>query len=98
MEFNVEGDDGELYALGGSILSLALEKMDMVNLCYAKGKGGVVQLRNSIYKLARYPGTVMNKFFAIPRERCRSKCAKRALWLPAVSIIRWSVLTTAPGI
>ena len=36
MEFNVEGDDGELYALGGSILSLALEKMDLVNLCYAK--------------------------------------------------------------
>ena len=33
MEFHVEGDDGELYALGGSILSLALEKMDMVNLC-----------------------------------------------------------------
>ena len=37
MEFNVEDDDGELYALGGSILSLALEKMDLVNLCYAKG-------------------------------------------------------------
>ena len=51
-EFNVEGDDGELYALGGSILSLALEKMDLVNLCYAKGKGGVKQLKNSIYKLA----------------------------------------------
>ena len=67
MEFNVEGDDGELYALGGSILSLALEKMDMVNLCYAKGKGGVVQLRNSIYKLARYPGTVMNKFYRNPQ-------------------------------
>lgn len=24
-EFNVEGEDGELYAIGGSILSLALE-------------------------------------------------------------------------
>ena len=24
-EFNVEGDDGELYAFGGSILSLALK-------------------------------------------------------------------------
>ena len=46
MEFNVEGDDGELYALGGSILSLALEKMDLVNICYAKGKGSVKQLRN----------------------------------------------------
>ena len=43
-EFNVEGDNGELYTFGGSILSLALEKMDMVNLCYAKGKGYVQQL------------------------------------------------------
>ena len=48
LEFNVEGDDGEIYALGGSILSLALEKMDLVNLCYAKGKGGVMKLKNSI--------------------------------------------------
>ena len=37
LEFNVEGDDGEIYALGGSILSLVLEKMDLVNLCYAQG-------------------------------------------------------------
>lgn len=53
-EFNVEGDDGELYALGGSILSLALEKMDLANLCMAKGKGHVRQLRNSIYKITEY--------------------------------------------
>ncbi len=66
-EFNVEGDDGELYALGGSILSLALEKMDLVNLCYARGKGSVKQLRNSVYKLAKYPGTVMNKFYRNPQ-------------------------------
>ena len=31
-EFNVTGDDGELYALGGSILSLALEKIDLATL------------------------------------------------------------------
>lgn len=67
MEFNVEGDDGELYALGGSILSLALEKIDLVNLCYAKGKGCVRQLRNSIYKVTEYPGTVMNKFYRNPQ-------------------------------
>lgn len=42
-EFNVEGDDGELYALGGSILSMALEKMDLATLCMAKGKGRVRQ-------------------------------------------------------
>lgn len=66
-EFNVEGDDGELYAFGGSILSLALEKMDMVNLCYAKGKGYVKQLKNSIYKLAKYPGLCMNHFYRNPQ-------------------------------
>ena len=66
-EFNVEGDDGELYAFGGSILSLALEKMDMVNLCYAKGKGYVQQLKNSIYKLAKYPGLCMNHFYRNPQ-------------------------------
>ena len=38
-EFNVTGDDGELYALGGSILSLALEKIDLATLCMAKGTG-----------------------------------------------------------
>lgn len=67
MEFNVEGDDGEIYALGGSILSLALEKMDLVNICYAKGKGTVTQLRNSIYKLAKYPGLCINKFYRNPQ-------------------------------
>ena len=66
-EFNVEGDDGELYAFGGSILSLAFEKMDMVNLCYAKGKGYVKQLKNSIYKLAKYPGLCMNHFYRNPQ-------------------------------
>lgn len=38
-ECNVEGDDGELYALGGSILSMNLEKMDLVTICLAKGRG-----------------------------------------------------------
>ena len=43
-EFNVSGDDGELYALGGSILSLALEKIDLATLCMAKGTGTVLAL------------------------------------------------------
>lgn len=43
-EFNVEGDDGESYMVGVSILSMALEKMDLVTMCLAKGKGGVKQL------------------------------------------------------
>lgn len=66
-EFNVEGDDGELYALGGSILSMNLEKLDLVTLSMAKGKGSVRQLRNSIYKLAEYPGGIMQKFYRNPQ-------------------------------
>lgn len=66
-EFNVEGDDGELYGLGGSILSMNLEKIDLVTMCLCKGKGGVRQLKNSIYKIAEYPGSVMNKFFRNPQ-------------------------------
>lgn len=66
-EFNVTGDDGELYALGGSILSLALEKMDLVTLCMAKGTGNVKQLKNSIYKLTQFPGGCMNKFYRNPQ-------------------------------
>ncbi|MGN1345023.1 MAG: hypothetical protein ACI4U3_10595 [Traorella sp.] len=50
-EFNVKGDDGELYALGGSILSMNLEQLDLVSLNYSKGKGSIKQLRNSLYKL-----------------------------------------------
>jgi len=67
MEFHVEGDDGELYALGGAILSLALEKMDMVNICYGKGTGYVKQLPNSIYKLGKFPGLAYNKFYRNPQ-------------------------------
>ncbi len=66
-EFNVTGDDGELYGLGGSILSLAVEKMDLVTMCYCKGTGTVRQLKNSIYKVGAYPGCEMNKFYRNPQ-------------------------------
>lgn len=66
-EFNVEGDDGELYGLGGSILSMALEKMDLATFCLCYGKGTVKQLRNSIYKLGTHPGTAMQKFYRNPQ-------------------------------
>ncbi len=66
-EFNVTGGDGELYALGGSILSLALEKIDLATLCMAKGTGSVKQLKNSIYKLTQFPGGCMNKFYHNPQ-------------------------------
>lgn len=66
-EFHVTGDDGELYGLGGSILSLAVEKMDLVTMCYCKGTGTVRQLKNSIYKVGAYPGCEMNKFYRNPQ-------------------------------
>lgn len=66
-EFNVMGDDGEQYALGGSILSMALEQMDLVTMCCAKGTGRACQLKNSIYKVGRYPGAQLNKFYKNPQ-------------------------------
>lgn len=66
-ECNVTGDDGELYAVGGSILSLDLEQIDLVTLNLSKGKGSVRQLKNSIYKLGEYPGSVMDKFYRNPQ-------------------------------
>ena len=70
-EFNVTGDDGELYALGGSILSLALEKIDLATLCMAKGTGSVRQLKNSIYKITQFPGGCLNKFYRNPQGTLR---------------------------
>lgn len=55
-QFSVTGDDGEHYSIGGSILSLALEKKDIVSFNWTKGSGVVEQLPNSIYKIARFPG------------------------------------------
>lgn len=66
-EFHVTGEDGELYALGGSILSLAVEKIDLVTMNYAKGTGGVRQLKNSIYKVTEYPGVVFEKMYRNPQ-------------------------------
>lgn len=70
-EFNVEGNDGELYALGGSILSMELEKLDLVTLSLAKGKGSVRQLKGSIYKITEYPGGLMQKFYRNPQGTLR---------------------------
>ena len=72
-ECNVQGDDGELYAIGGSILSLALEKMDLVTLCLAKGVGHVRQLENSIYKIGIFPGGCLNKFYRNPQGTLKIK-------------------------
>ena len=65
-QFSVTGDDGELYSVGGSILSLALEQLDILSINCAKGKGGVEQLPNSIYKIAKYPGMVFERLLRKP--------------------------------
>lgn len=61
--FSVTGDDGQLYSLGGSILSLAVEKLDLVTMSCAVGTGRVRQLSNSIYKVAEYPGELFPERF-----------------------------------
>ena len=66
-EFNVTGDDGELYALGGSMLSLAVEKLDVVTLNCSKGRGSAQQLKSSIYKLTKFPGNVFEQMYRNPQ-------------------------------
>lgn len=66
-EFSVQGDDGAEYALGGSILSMHLEKMDLVTMVVTKGFGTVRQLKNSIYKIGEYHAPIVNRFFRNPQ-------------------------------
>ena len=66
-QFSVTGDDGELYAVGGSILSLELEQLDVVTMTFTKGKGNVEQLPNSIYKLGKFPGLLFNRLLRHPK-------------------------------
>lgn len=66
-QFSVTGDDGEFYSLGGSILSLAQEKIDLVTMNWTKGKGNVKQLPNSIYKLTQYPGMKFERLLRNPQ-------------------------------
>ena len=63
MRFDVQGDDGEHYSLGGSILSLAAEKLDLVSLSVDGGEGNIRQLRNSIYKVGDFPGEIVKHHF-----------------------------------
>lgn len=70
-QFSVTGDDGELYSLGGSILSLALEKIDLVSINWTKGKGDAVQLPNSVYKLGKYPGIQLEQLLRKPQGSLR---------------------------
>lgn len=66
-QFSVTGDDGELYSIGGSILSMALEKLDVVSFNCARGKGCVQQLPGSIYKVTRFPGMLFERLLRKPQ-------------------------------
>ena len=66
-QFSVTGDDGNLYSIGGSILSLAVEKLDVVSINCARGKGAVRQLPNSIYKIGEYPGLLFEQLLRKPQ-------------------------------
>lgn len=72
-QFSVTGDDGELYSVGGSILSLALEKLDVVSINWTKGKGHVEQLPNSIYKIGRFPGMEFRRLLRKPQGTLQIK-------------------------
>ena len=65
--FSVIGTDGELYAIGGSILSMEVEKLDFISMNWTKGKGSAQQLPNSIYKIGRYPGMQYEKKVPYPK-------------------------------
>ena len=66
-QFSVTGDDGESYSIGGSILSMALEKPDAVSFTCARGQGHVEQLPGSIYKVVRFPGMLFERLLRKPQ-------------------------------
>ena len=65
-QFSLTGDDGELYSVGGAILSMSLEQLDVVSLTVAQGKGQARQLPESIYKVTEYPGMLYERMWRQP--------------------------------
>lgn len=78
---SVKGDDGEEYALGGSILSLALEKIDLVSINYTYGKGIVRQLPNSIYKLAEFKKEPLHKLIRKPQGTLKIETREHSVYV-----------------
>ncbi|MGN0628696.1 MAG: hypothetical protein ACI4IW_03600 [Oscillospiraceae bacterium] len=66
-QFSMTGDDGELYSVGGSILSMAQEKLDVVSMTWTKGKGRVDQVPGTIYKIGRFPGMCFERLLRKPQ-------------------------------
>ena len=65
--FVVKGDDGETYVCAGSILSLAIEKIDIVSIVLSKGFGKAQQIPSSVYKICRYPGSIFDQMIKQPK-------------------------------
>lgn len=65
--FVVKGDDGETYVCGGSILSLAVEQLDLVSIGLSKGAGREEQISSSVYKIGRYPGALFHDIIRQPK-------------------------------
>lgn len=59
-------ESGNKYMLGGSILSLAQEKTDIMTMKLTCGYGSIEQLPQSIYKLARFPGLTYQELTPFP--------------------------------
>lgn len=70
-QFSVTGDDGELYSIGGAILSMNLEQMDIVSITVASGRGRSRQLPCSIYKVGEYPGMIYDNVWRYPSGTLR---------------------------
>lgn len=66
-QFSLTGEDGRRYYVGGSILSLVQEKLDIVSINWTADTGRVRQLPGSIYKVADFPGK--NHFNRMYREK-----------------------------
>lgn len=65
-QFSLTGEDGKLYSVGGAILSMEREGLDVVTLTVAEGKGRAEQLPGSIYKVGRYPGMLYEGMWRFP--------------------------------
>lgn len=63
---SLSDDEGNEYMLGGSILSLALERTDVMTMNLVKGHGRTRQLPSSIYKLAEFPGLSFQELSPCP--------------------------------
>ncbi len=78
-QFSAEGDDGELYSIGGSILSMELEKMDLATFSLAKGTGSARQLPGSIYSVTDFPGGILNKFYRNPKGTLKIEKSEKSV-------------------